>query len=113
MILSSRSFPQLNATFEEYSNLCKYSMEQSIKREMSGDLEKGMLTIGMYVYYKYKMVWKRYSILSKYSFIIISTAVVHQQHHLDISIARLPCTAILHETGNFRNILKASVFKKK
>ena len=46
MIMSARSFPQLNKTFEEYSRLCKFSMEQSIKREMSGDLEKGMLTIG-------------------------------------------------------------------
>ncbi|XP_022092306.1 annexin A4-like isoform X2 [Acanthaster planci] len=44
-ILASRSFPQLRATFDEYSRLGKYSIEQSIKREMSGDLEKGMLTI--------------------------------------------------------------------
>ncbi|XP_033643977.1 annexin A7-like isoform X1 [Asterias rubens] len=45
VILASRSFPQLRAIFEEYSRLGKYSIEQSIKREMSGDLEKGMLTI--------------------------------------------------------------------
>lgn len=44
-ILASRSYPQLKATFDEYSKLVKYTMEESIKREMSGDLEKGMLTI--------------------------------------------------------------------
>ncbi|XP_078660364.1 annexin A5-like isoform X3 [Branchiostoma floridae x Branchiostoma belcheri] len=44
-ILVSRSPAQLRATFDEYSRLCKYTMEQSIKREMSGDLEKGMLAI--------------------------------------------------------------------
>ncbi|XP_078580102.1 uncharacterized protein LOC144864152 isoform X2 [Branchiostoma floridae x Branchiostoma japonicum] len=44
-ILVSRSPAQLRATFDEYSKLCKYTMEQSIKREMSGDLEKGMLAI--------------------------------------------------------------------
>ncbi|CAH1246153.1 ANXA11 [Branchiostoma lanceolatum] len=44
-ILVQRSPAQLRATFDEYSRLCKYTMEQSIKREMSGDLEKGMLAI--------------------------------------------------------------------
>ncbi|XP_071828836.1 annexin-B12-like isoform X3 [Apostichopus japonicus] len=44
-ILASRNYAQLRATFEEYSKIGKYSIEQSIKREMSGDLEKGMLTI--------------------------------------------------------------------
>lgn len=44
-ILAARSYAQLRVTFDEYSKLCKYSIEQSIKREMSGDLEKGMLTI--------------------------------------------------------------------
>ncbi|XP_030835585.1 annexin-B12 isoform X2 [Strongylocentrotus purpuratus] len=44
-VLASRSYPQLRAIFNEYSKLVKYTMEQSIKREMSGDLEKGMLTI--------------------------------------------------------------------
>ncbi|XP_041485259.1 annexin-B12-like isoform X2 [Lytechinus variegatus] len=44
-VLASRSYPQLRAMFDEYSKQVKYTMEQSIKREMSGDLEKGMLTI--------------------------------------------------------------------
>ncbi|RMX43507.1 hypothetical protein pdam_00001972, partial [Pocillopora damicornis] len=44
-ILVSRSFPQLKATFDEYSKISKYDFEDSIKREMSGDLRDGMLTI--------------------------------------------------------------------
>ena len=32
------------------SQVCKYDIEESIKREMSGDLKDGMLTIGMYMY---------------------------------------------------------------
>eukprot|EP00112_Aurelia_sp_Birch-Aquarium-sp1_P021920 Seg6005.1 transcript_id=Seg6005.1/GoldUCD/mRNA.D3Y31 product="Annexin A7" protein_id=Seg6005.1/GoldUCD/D3Y31 len=45
VILASRSYPQLRATFEEYRKICKHSIEQSIDREMSGDLKKGMLTV--------------------------------------------------------------------
>lgn len=44
-ILATRNYAQLRAIFDEYGKLSKYSIEQSIKREMSGDLEKGMLTI--------------------------------------------------------------------
>ncbi|EDO32043.1 predicted protein [Nematostella vectensis] len=44
-ILASRSFDQLRATFNEYSKICKYDIEESIKREMSGDLRDGMVTI--------------------------------------------------------------------
>lgn len=44
-ILVSRSFPQLNATFDEYSKISKYDIEESIKREMSGDLKDGMISI--------------------------------------------------------------------
>ncbi len=32
------------------SQICKYDIEQSISREMSGDLEEGMLTVGTYMY---------------------------------------------------------------
>ncbi|XP_065903186.1 annexin A4-like [Dysidea avara] len=44
-ILASRSFTQLRAVFEEYSKICKYDIEKSIEREMSGDLKTGMVTI--------------------------------------------------------------------
>jgi hypothetical protein len=44
-ILASQSFPQLRAVFDEYKKISKHSIEDAIKSEMSGDLEKGMLTI--------------------------------------------------------------------
>ncbi|XP_077999143.1 annexin A4-like isoform X2 [Glandiceps talaboti] len=45
VILASRSYAQLRATFDEYGKMAKRDIEKSIKSEMSGDLEKGMLTI--------------------------------------------------------------------
>ncbi|ELU00440.1 hypothetical protein CAPTEDRAFT_158666 [Capitella teleta] len=45
VILCSRSYPQLRATFDEYEKLAKKDITESIKSEMSGDLKKGMLTI--------------------------------------------------------------------
>ena len=45
-ILVTRSYPQLRATFEEYQKISKKSMEEALKSEMSGDLLRGMLTIG-------------------------------------------------------------------
>jgi hypothetical protein len=44
-ILAARSYRQLSATFQEYRRVSKYDIEQSIEREMSGDLKSGMLTI--------------------------------------------------------------------
>ena len=41
-----RSYPQLRATFQEYEKLTGKTIDQSITSEMSGDLKKGMLTIG-------------------------------------------------------------------
>ena len=41
-----RSFPQLRATFEEYTKAANKDIEDSIKEEMSGDLKKAMITIG-------------------------------------------------------------------
>ncbi|KAJ8307174.1 hypothetical protein KUTeg_015258 [Tegillarca granosa] len=45
VILVSRSYPQLRATFEEYKKLSKKDIEETLKSEMSGDLLRGMLTI--------------------------------------------------------------------
>jgi len=45
-ILCSQSYEQLRLVFQEYQNIAHKSLEQSIKSEMSGDLEKGMLAIG-------------------------------------------------------------------
>jgi hypothetical protein len=45
-ILCSQSYEQLRCVFEEYKKIAKKSIEQSIKSEMSGDLENGMLAIG-------------------------------------------------------------------
>jgi regulatory protein YycI of two-component signal transduction system YycFG len=42
----SRSYPQLRATFEEYKKISKKDIEEALKSEMSGDLLRGMLTIG-------------------------------------------------------------------
>ncbi|XP_064383973.1 annexin A4-like [Halichondria panicea] len=44
-ILASRSFSHLRMVFDQYSKICKYDIEQSISREMSGDLKEGMLAI--------------------------------------------------------------------
>lgn len=45
VILCSRSFPQLRATFQEYQKLTGKDIAESISSEMSGDLKKGMLTV--------------------------------------------------------------------
>jgi len=44
-ILCSQSFEQLRVVFEEYRKLAKKGLDQAVKSEMSGDLEKGMLAI--------------------------------------------------------------------
>lgn len=46
VILVSRSYPQLRATFDEYDKLSKKDFEEVLKSEMSGDLLRGMKTIG-------------------------------------------------------------------
>jgi len=45
-ILVTRSYPQLRATFEEYGKLSKKDLEEVLKSEMSGDILRGMLTVG-------------------------------------------------------------------
>ncbi|XP_064594867.1 annexin A6-like [Liolophura sinensis] len=45
VILVSRSYAQLRATFEEYRKISKKEIEEVLKSELSGDLLRGMLTI--------------------------------------------------------------------
>lgn len=44
-ILCARSKPHLRAVFLEYQRMCGRDIEKSIEREMSGDLESGMLAV--------------------------------------------------------------------
>ncbi|XP_057272329.1 annexin A11 isoform X3 [Pezoporus wallicus] len=44
-ILCARSRAHLRAVFSEYQRMCNRDIENSICREMSGDLEKGMLAV--------------------------------------------------------------------
>ncbi|KAM8924394.1 annexin A11 isoform 1-T1 [Pelodytes ibericus] len=44
-ILCARSRSHLNAVFSEYQRMCNRDLEKSICREMSGDLERGMLAV--------------------------------------------------------------------
>uniref|UniRef100_A0A3P9J8A4 Annexin n=1 Tax=Oryzias latipes TaxID=8090 RepID=A0A3P9J8A4_ORYLA len=44
-ILCARSKPHLRAVFHEYQRMCGRDIEKSISREMSGDLESGMLAV--------------------------------------------------------------------
>jgi hypothetical protein len=46
-ILCSRSFLQLNVTFQKYYELCSIDIEKSIKKEFSGNLERALLAIGI------------------------------------------------------------------
>jgi len=41
----------LRATFEEYQKLSGKDIAESVSAEMSGDLKKGMLTVGAYKEY--------------------------------------------------------------
>ncbi|XP_061600586.1 annexin A11a isoform X2 [Cololabis saira] len=44
-ILCARSKPHLRAVFQEYQRMCGRDIEKSIGREMSGDLESGMVAV--------------------------------------------------------------------
>ena len=48
-ILCVQSYPQLRACFAEYAKISRRSIEQAIKSEMSGNLELGMLAIGLWI----------------------------------------------------------------
>ena len=45
-ILCTRSYGQLRATFDAYRQISGKDIEDSIKSEMSGNLEEGFLSIG-------------------------------------------------------------------
>ena len=45
-ILASQSYEQLRVVFAEYHKFSKRSVETVIKSEFSGDIERGLLTIG-------------------------------------------------------------------
>lgn len=45
-ILVTRSYQQLRQTFAEYERLAGKDIEESIKKEFSGNVEKGLLGIG-------------------------------------------------------------------
>ncbi|NXG26927.1 ANX13 protein, partial [Dromaius novaehollandiae] len=45
VVLAKRSYPQLRATFEAYEKLHGKDIEEAIKSETSGDLEKAYLTL--------------------------------------------------------------------
>jgi hypothetical protein len=47
-LLTSQSFNQLRILFDKYKGLCGKDIEETLKSELSGDLEAGMLAIGMY-----------------------------------------------------------------
>ena len=46
-IFAVRSFGQLQAMYKEYEKISKNSIETVIMKEMSGDIEKTYLSIGM------------------------------------------------------------------
>uniref|UniRef100_A0A8B9MJN9 Annexin n=1 Tax=Accipiter nisus TaxID=211598 RepID=A0A8B9MJN9_9AVES len=48
-ILCARSRAHLRAVFSEYQRMCNRDIEKSICREMSGDLEKGMLAVAVWI----------------------------------------------------------------
>lgn len=46
MVLCSRSFAQLRATFQAYAAIAGHDIEQAISSETSGDLQAGYLAVG-------------------------------------------------------------------
>ena len=45
-ILASQSYQQLQLVFKEYAQISRRTIEQAISSEMSGNLQRGMTTIG-------------------------------------------------------------------
>lgn len=50
-ILITRSYQQLRATFSEYERVSGKDIEQVIKKEFSGSVQKGLLGIGKNYYF--------------------------------------------------------------
>lgn len=48
-ILITRSYQQLRQTFAEYERLVGKDIEEAIKKEFSGSVQKGLLGIGVFV----------------------------------------------------------------
>ena len=46
MVLCSRSFPQLRATFDAYKEIADKDLEDAIEAETSGSLQDGFIAIG-------------------------------------------------------------------
>ncbi len=46
-VFCSRSFTQLIATFNAYSEMFECDIEKAIKKEMSGNLERALLVLGI------------------------------------------------------------------
>lgn len=55
-ILITRSYQQLRATFAEYERLTGKDIEQVIKKEFSGSIQKGLLGIGRAMILNFKNV---------------------------------------------------------
>ena len=53
-VLCSRSFPQLKAIFQEYQFLTGHDIDDAIKAEFSGDLEKALRAIGKSDFFLFK-----------------------------------------------------------
>ena len=49
VILVSRSYAQLRATFQEYAKIANKDIDDTIQSEMSGDLKDSMLAIGRFL----------------------------------------------------------------
>lgn len=50
-ILVTRSYQQLRQTFLEYDKLAGHDIEEAIRKEFSGSIEKGLLGIGKKIKY--------------------------------------------------------------
>lgn len=47
LILATRSFAQIRLMLHEYEKLTGHALENAIKTEFSGDVETGLLAVGM------------------------------------------------------------------
>jgi len=52
MMLCSQSHEQLRQVFHEYKNIAHRDLKESIRHEMSGDLQEGMIAIGKVLHVK-------------------------------------------------------------